>query len=70
MVCAWLNSDAAADAISEHRVVRRLPATLDRLFSEVALNSDAEDIDVLVDFMSQRVRDDFAFDAEIQGIKQ
>ena len=47
----------------------RLPAALDQLFSDVALNSDAEDVDVLVGFMSERVRNDFALDAEIQGSK-
>lgn len=63
------------------RVVRRLPvmsveqtarlaATLDQLFSEVALSSETEDADVLVEFMSERVRNDFALDAEIQGSKR
>lgn len=47
----------------------RLPTALDQLFSDVALNSDAEDVDVLVEFMSERVRNDFALDAEIQGSK-
>jgi len=47
----------------------RLPAALDQLFSDVALNSDAEDVDVLVEFMSERVCNDFALDAEIQGSK-
>ena len=44
-------------------------AALDQLFSDVALSSDAEDVDVLVEFMSERVRNDFALDAEIQGSK-
>ncbi len=47
----------------------RLPATLDQLFSEVALSDEAEDVDVLVGFMSERVRNDLALDAEIQGSK-
>lgn len=47
----------------------RLPVALDQLFSDVALSSDAEDVDVLVEFMSERVRNDFALDAEIQGSK-
>jgi hypothetical protein len=48
----------------------RLPTALDRLFSEVSLTSDTKDVDVLVDFLSQRVRDDFELDAEIQGSKR
>ncbi len=48
----------------------RLPATLDGLFSELELSSDTKDVDVLVGFMSQRVRDDFAIDAETQGSKR
>jgi hypothetical protein len=48
----------------------RLPATLDQLFSESALTSDTKDVDVLVEFMSQRVRDDLKIDAKKQGSKQ
>ncbi|NRO97047.1 DUF4123 domain-containing protein [Paraburkholderia sp. NMBU_R16] len=48
----------------------RLPAALDLLFSDVALSNEAEDVDVLVEFMSERVRNDLALDAEIQGSKR
>jgi len=48
----------------------RLPAALDRVLSEVALCSDTKDIDVLMEFISQRVRNDFALDAKIEGPKR
>lgn len=71
-----INRSEAADRVVRRLPVMsaeqtaRLPATLDQLFSDVALSSDAEDADVLVEFISQRVRDDFALDAEIQGSKR
>lgn len=48
----------------------RLPEALDRVLSEVALSSETKDIDVLVEFMSQRVRNDFALNAELEGSKR
>lgn len=48
----------------------RFPAVLDQMFSEAALSNDTKDVNALVELVAHRVRNDFAFDAEIQGSKR
>lgn len=66
-----INCSEAADGVLRRlpamsaEQAARLPAALDQMFSEVALSSDAMDVDALVDVTSQRLRQDFAFDSKI-----